>query len=402
MPLLFIVVLCALVAAAPLSSAQVPTVSSGTPATQLPLTAATPPGDAALQASAGSIDLEPTLEVALDAQPSAPAAFDATTAYVPLKGGRLVAIDLATGKLRWTVEIATRFAPGVSDGLVLVAGDELLTALEASTGRAKWRIPVPGGFSAPPLADSGWAIAAPAGGDVMAVRATDGAVLWTRNVGAAVHRRPVVTSSGVYLSVEDGRVMSLSLDTGEPRWQKTLRGAPGDLLVLDDRLFVGADDKFFYCLDTKNGKRRWWQRTGGRPIGPAAVDTRQVYYVPLDNILWAFDRNNGGRKWHQPLPVRPSGGPIVIGDVVIVAGVAAEVYAYRTQTGEPAGKAVSPADLASPPQVVPGGTAGVTSIALVTREGIFKLLSSRVEPRPTALPYPLGGEIPLSVVSGLE
>src|SRR5688500_17367656 len=44
--------------------------------------------------------LKPILEVALDAQPAAPAAFDAATAYLPLKGGRLVAIDVQSGRVR--------------------------------------------------------------------------------------------------------------------------------------------------------------------------------------------------------------------------------------------------------------------------------------------------------------
>ena len=59
------------------------------------------------------LSLQPTLEVALDAQPAAPAAFDATTAYLPLKGGRLVAIDLRSGRVRWTSELATPWAPSV-------------------------------------------------------------------------------------------------------------------------------------------------------------------------------------------------------------------------------------------------------------------------------------------------
>ena len=347
-------------------------------------------------AAPAEASLQSTLEVALDAQPAAPAAFDATSAYLPLKGGRLVAVDLLSGKVRWTTELVTTWAPSVDVGLVVVAGDEWLTALDAATGRPKWRLPMTGGFSAPATADGGWVIGAPAGGDVIAIRATDGQVLWTRRLGSPVRVRPVITATGVYVSLDDGRVVALDLRTGTPRWERRLGGKPADLLVLDDRLFVGADDKYFYSLKTSNGGLRWKRRIGGRPSGAAAVDAKRVYYVALDNILWALDRNNGGLKWHQPLPVRPSGGPLVVGEVVVVAGVAAEIHAYRAQTGEPAGKSESPADLASAPQLVPAEVPALTAIAMVTRGGVFMLLTRRVEPAATPLAYPLGTEIPLS------
>jgi outer membrane protein assembly factor BamB len=375
-----------------------PSVADAQPPPPVPRPSSPAARNAAAKAAAGPVEesLQPTLEVALDAQPAAPAAFDPTTAYLPLKGGHLVAIDLVSGKVRWTSDVGTTWAPTVNAGLVVVAGDDLLTALDATTGRPKWRVPMTGGFSAPPIADGGWVVGAPAGGDVVAIRAADGYIVWTRSLGSPVGRRPVLNATGVYVSLEDGRVAALDLMTGTPRWERRLDGKPGELLVLDDRLFVGADDKYFYSLKTSNGKGRWKKRIGGRPAGRAAVDAKHVYYVALDNILWALDRNNGGLKWHQPLPVRPSGGPLVVGDVVIVAGVAAEVYAYRTRTGEPAGKFESAADLASAPQLVPADVQALTSVAMVTRGGVFMLMRRRIEPIATPLPYPLGTEIPLS------
>lgn len=351
------------------------------------------------QAAAPATALEPTLEVALDAQPSAPAAFDAADAYLPLKGGRLVAINLASGKVRWDAEIATTFAPAVSAGVVVVAADELLTAFDAVTGRPTWQVPVTGGFSGPPAIHDGWVVASAATGDVLTLRAADGAVIWTKNAGAPVHVAPVIAPTGVYASLVDGRVVCFDLTTGTPRWERRLDGRPGPLLVLDDRLFVGADDKYFYALKGSNGGVRWRQRVGGRPAGPPAADAKRVYYTALDNILWAFDRGNGSRRWHIPLPVRPSGGPLVVGDAVLVAGLSAVFHAYRATTGEAVGTAEADADLASPPQVIPGAVAGLTTIATVTRTGVFTLLSRRVEPAATPLPYPLGTEVPLSAVA---
>jgi outer membrane protein assembly factor BamB len=190
----------------------------------------------------------------------------------------------------------------------------------------------------------------------------------------------------------------VELLTGKPRWDRALPGRPGDLLVLDDRLFVGGEDKWFYCLNTKNGDQRWRKRVGGKPAGVPAIDEKRVYYVALDNMLWVLDRGNGVMKWKQALSVRPSGGPIVMGGVVVVSGVAFEIYGYRVDDGEVAGNVILPSDLAAPSQVLPGPTVALAAIAVFTREGEFQVLKRRVEPPAIAFPYPLGTEIPLTAL----
>ena len=354
---------------------------------------------AATPAVESASGFQPTLEVALDAQPAAPAAFDAEAAYLPLRGERLVAIDLATGNLRWTSDIATAWAPAVSEGTVIVAADEWLAALDARTGRTRWRVPVAGGFSTAPEINGGWVAAIGRDGDILVMRAADGAPVWTRSLGAAASTPPVATPDGIFAGLGDGRVMALALADGAPKWERKLDGVPGPLLVLHDRIFLGADDKFFYAWRLEDGKVNGRQRVGGRPAGRPSADSRHVYYVAFDNILWAFDRNNGSRRWHTPLPMRPSGGPLSVADAVIVAGVAAEVHAYRPDTGVEGGMLRWPADLAAPPQIIPSTVAALTSIAMVTRTGVFTVIARVLEPRPTTpVPYPLGTEIPLSAL----
>ena len=51
---------------------------------------------------------------AFDSPPAATPGFDATSAYVPLKGGRLVAIDLDRGTIRWNLEVAAAFTPATA------------------------------------------------------------------------------------------------------------------------------------------------------------------------------------------------------------------------------------------------------------------------------------------------
>jgi outer membrane protein assembly factor BamB len=332
--------------------------------------------------------------VMLDASPSAQAAADDKRAYIPLKGGRLVAVDLTKSTVLWSLDIDTKLAPAMGDGLVFVAGDEFLTALTAE-GAVRWTMPLGGGFSAPLLWDSGWLIAPATSGDVLCLRASDGQVLWTRNLGSPVSARPTIGGDRVYLSLENGRVVALGLKDGASIWEHQLGGTPGPVFALDDRVFVGARDKFFYCLNTKNGKRRWRWRTGGTIVGTAVVDPKRVYFTALDNVVRGLDRNNGSQHWQAGLPLRPTSGPLLLGSVLFVGGVAAELRAYTVKEGLLAGQYDAPSDLAAPPQLLVGEIPELSQILLLTRTGELQVLRRQLEPAIVPLVLPIGVVVPL-------
>src|SRR5689334_21675944 len=88
---------------------------------------------AALQAStapaAPSLDARWATE--FESLPAAEPGFDATTAYVPLKDGGLVAVDLDRGTIRWQLEAATQLTPATGEGLVFIATEQSIEARDA-------------------------------------------------------------------------------------------------------------------------------------------------------------------------------------------------------------------------------------------------------------------------------
>ena len=351
-----------------------------------------PRGHESAPESAG-LDVEHRLS--LGAPPTAQAAVDASTAYVPLRTGRLVAVDLAAARIRWTVDLAPTSAPATGDGLVFLAQADGLTALDAANGRPRWRLPLARGVSAALLWKAGWLIVAANNGDVICLRASDGQIVWKARTTSPVRARPALTADHVYLSLEDGRVVAHDLATGVVAWERQLGGTPGPVLALDDRVFVGSADKFFYCLSAENGKRKWRWRMGGGIVGEPVLDAQHVYFVALDNVLRALHRWNGSQRWKQGLPVRPSGAPLLAGSILYVAGVAAELHAYRADTGAPAGTFEAPAELASPPQLVEDNPDLLSAVLLLTRGGDLQVLRRRIEPAIVPLDYPLGVPVPL-------
>jgi outer membrane protein assembly factor BamB len=74
--------------------------------------------------------------------------------FVPSDGGRLYALDAATGQPRWTHTAggAMKSAPAIVDGIVYAAGDEgILLALDAATGAEQWRFPLDGAVTFGPI-----------------------------------------------------------------------------------------------------------------------------------------------------------------------------------------------------------------------------------------------------------
>jgi hypothetical protein len=50
----------------------------------------------------------------------------------------------------------------------------------------------------------------------------------------------------------------------------------------------------------------------------------------MDNVARAFDRGNGKMLWHPSVPYRPTTSPVVLGGLVAIPGVSAEVRAFDT------------------------------------------------------------------------
>ncbi|MBE3134585.1 MAG: PQQ-like beta-propeller repeat protein, partial [Acidobacteria bacterium] len=186
--------------------------------------------------------LAPVWTVSLPAEPAAPAAFDTTQAYVPLRDSRLVAVSLATGEARWSIDVGSPITPATGDGLVFVAVPRAVEARVRESGSVRWRLPLDGGVAAPLLWDQGWLLAVTDTGTALAIRARDGQVIWQRALGAPARVVPSLGADRAYFPLTDGRVVAVNLLTGAPVWERRLGGPPAQILVLEDRLFVGSAD----------------------------------------------------------------------------------------------------------------------------------------------------------------
>jgi outer membrane protein assembly factor BamB len=125
----------------------------------------------------------------------------------------VVAVDVATGELRWAAAVPGGGVSGagvVGDSVIVVAGDAAAHALDLASGAPRWRAPLPGPGApeVPPAAVGAGAVAvADRDGDLAVLDSASGEMTWSvTGVGAAERGGPLALRGDVVaLPVDDGR-----------------------------------------------------------------------------------------------------------------------------------------------------------------------------------------------------
>ena len=129
-------------------------------------------------ASLGLFPVHTVWTLALNNQLTAPPAYSELHAYFAIDGDRIVAYELARGSQEWIASAHPEFEPTVGDGLLFIVESTSVTALRTNDGTVAWQIPSIGKLSVPPVWDNGWLVLVTRAGELLALRATDGHLVW--------------------------------------------------------------------------------------------------------------------------------------------------------------------------------------------------------------------------------
>jgi eukaryotic-like serine/threonine-protein kinase len=314
--------------------------------------------------------------------------FDAATAYVPLKD-KLVAVDLNRGTIRWQLDLATKFTPATGEGLVFTVTGQMIEARDAVTGQTKWQTPLPGGAAAPLSYDTGWLLASTTAGDLAAFRASNGALVWRRQLGSPIVAAPGPALDRLFLALADNRLVALQLSDGATVWELTLPRPVTALLALDDQLVFGTAGKQVVSVDLTRGRERWTWDVGGDIAGRPAADDKRIYFASRDNILRAVDRKSGNLRWKAGLSSRPAGGPLRLADALLMPLVSNQIVGFDPETGQPSVTAAAAGEIGVQPYVRRDVRQTLPQLITVSREGQLQGFGRRFEPVPQLL-----GELP--------
>jgi outer membrane protein assembly factor BamB len=257
----------------------------------------------------------------------------------PTNNGGLFAVDLASGKLKWSARppgtksgnpfVAT--APAVSGEAVIVPMGNTLMALSLATGRELWRGPAVE-LGAAVATGGGLAFVLGEDGFFRAFDAATGSEKWKVEFARfrACKSEPVVRDGVVYVSrgvrvSEAGAsgpasymryLVALDANTGEERWRyayaparNSTGGCIGQPVVTADTFFgFEEEESTLVAINLADGRARWAPVQVRRPVEGqeravamgGLVNAGSVLIGVTRNHLIAFDKATGRTAWELP------------------------------------------------------------------------------------------------------
>ena len=159
---------------------------------------------------------------------------------------------------------------------------------------------------------------------------------WSYISGAAITAAPAVVGDRVYLTTEDGSVVSLERGTGKPVWRYDSGLTAGVTpAVADGLVFVVFRPGLVSALDADTGEVVWSKRLQVASLPSATVADGRLFVAETDkNRLLALDAANGATLWEYHLNDWVIAPPAVIDSKVIATASDARVHVINADTGK--------------------------------------------------------------------
>lgn len=287
--------------------------------------------------------------------------------YFGSSDGNVYAVDLE-GRTIWTANTgaavsASPAVTGGSGGRVFVQNRKgLVLALFAADGKVLWRtqtgddIPLDWGYengdvwvSSPAVVD-GTVLVGSGDGHLYALDAASGKGKWRVETGGRIRSSPAVADGTVYVGSLDGSVYAADLATGALKWRfdtegrglssarfgfdrKSIQSSPA---VADGTVYIGARDGSLYAIDAATGKQRWRASHGMSWVitGPAVWDGKVFVGSSDARFVQAVDAENGREVWRTPMPASIWSSPSIAGSTLYVGDTGGGVHALDAKTGK--------------------------------------------------------------------
>ncbi|MDL2354952.1 MAG: outer membrane protein assembly factor BamB [Pseudomonadota bacterium] len=265
--------------------------------------------------------------------------------------GAIARLDAASGKTLWRIKAGAPLSAGVgSDGSVVVVGAVKGVVMTFDMdGKPLWTAQASSEVLTAPVVGQGVVVVRTVDNRIVGFDALSGAKKWTvqrPSPPLTLRNAPgmVVAGKDVIVAQPGGKLLSLVLASGAPRWEIAVgesRGATelervtdigGTPVVIENDVCAVSYQGRVGCFDLATGTARWTKELSS-DVGVAA-DQRSVFAVDEKGAVSAFNRDGGTSAWkNDKLGYRRLSTPVSYGRAVAVGDYQGFIHFLSREDG---------------------------------------------------------------------
>lgn len=245
-----------------------------------------------------AVDGEEAWRVDVGSEVLAPPVGGSDLIFVRTIDGRLLALEREDGNIRWSVDnqvpVLTLRGTGtpVYDNGIVYAGfaNGMLAAVRAENGEPVWqhRVMLPEGRSelermvdvdSTPVVDGGVIYVVAFQGRLQALRASDGSLLWEREISS--HRDLAEGYNQIYVVTQDDEVVAINKRSADEAWRQEglfLRNLSSPI-AFSNYLVVADEEGYAHVLAQSDGRFLGRTRVDGDGVRSRPVVADDLFYV---------------------------------------------------------------------------------------------------------------------------
>lgn len=302
--------------------------------------------------------------------------------------GDVAAVSLSDGSPLWTAEIRSEersdvgFGGGVTyaGGVVYAtSGYGFVVALDASTGAERWRFDASVPFRGAPTVTAGRVIAVTHDNRIVALNIDDGSLVWDQvgiaeSAGMLGAATPASDGQTVVAALSSGELMAMRAGNGRIVWQDaltasqrltplaTLADVDGHPVIDRGKVYAVSLAGTMVAIDMRSGERSW--ETDIASVSMPWIAGNFAYMTTIDGQVACIALGDGRVRWVAQLQRFTNqekrkgliswNGPVLAGDRLLVASSHGYLVSVSPYTGEVLSATELPAGVTTDAIVVDG------------------------------------------------
>jgi outer membrane protein assembly factor BamB len=266
-------------------------------------------------------------------------------AWIGAQNGRFACVELATGKILWSIQKKDFFegsAALAGDVVIAGCGDSFVYGMNAATGAEVWKFETGGEVHAganlwKDEKGKTFVLIGSYDNKLYCLEAATGKKVWEFETANYVNGASAIYDNQVTFGGCDGMLYVLNVKTGEEIRKIEVNSYIGNNIAADKGVaYVAHYGKRVAAFNLTDGKQLWiFNERDFEYYAAPAVNEKWVIAGCRDKRLYALDRATGDKKWSFRTRGDVDSSPVICGDAHVIFGSNdGSVYAAEITDGK--------------------------------------------------------------------